>query len=111
MDGFWFRGAGIGLATKNRRCRSISYLYCFFCPLWLKQNLRTVSRCIATQLCKDLYGGLTVRAAALPHAVGRGTRHYGRRKERRDGDVCVRADEKKVSDAVRFSSPLAKPAA
>ena len=43
------RIAGIGLATKNRRCRSTSYLSCFSCTLWLKQNLRTVSRCIATQ--------------------------------------------------------------
>jgi len=47
-NSFWFRGAGIGLATKNRRCRSISYLSCFSCTLWLKQNLRTMSRCIAT---------------------------------------------------------------
>ena len=43
--------------------------------------------------------------------AGRRAYHHGRRKERRDGDGCVRADEKKVSDDVRFSSPLAKPAA
>ena len=59
--------ADCGLATKNRRFRSISYLSCFFCPLWLKQTLHTVSRCIAAQR-PALYGGLglTVRAAALP---------------------------------------------